>query len=96
MKAIVRKRQRRILVEDDKRELVFIVRESIVDPQKIDRWIKRNDIPGSSLYIPSPATSTPSAVHCRTVSKRGSPVPSPIYLAPIFLLGGIISATQSP
>ncbi|OCK86702.1 uncharacterized protein K441DRAFT_457281, partial [Cenococcum geophilum 1.58] len=55
MKAIVRKRQRRTLVEDDKRELVFIVRDSIVDPQKINQWIKRNDVPGSFLYAPSPA-----------------------------------------
>ena len=55
MKAIVRKRQRRTLVEDDKRELVFTVRDSIVDPQKIDRWMKRNDVPGSFLYAPSPA-----------------------------------------
>jgi hypothetical protein len=55
MKAIVRKRQRRKLVEDDKGELVFMVRDSKVEPQKIDRWMKRNDVPETFLYAPSPA-----------------------------------------
>jgi hypothetical protein len=55
MKAIVRKRQQRKLVEGDKRELVFTVRGSKVESQKIDRWIKRNDVPESFLYAPSPA-----------------------------------------
>ncbi|KAF2190067.1 hypothetical protein K469DRAFT_682227 [Zopfia rhizophila CBS 207.26] len=45
MKAIVRKRQQRKLVEDHSRELSFTVRGYNVEPEKIDRWMKRNDVP---------------------------------------------------
>lgn len=55
MEAIVRKRQRRKLDEKDKRELVFKVRGNTVEPEKIDRWMKRNEIPESLPYAPSPA-----------------------------------------
>lgn len=55
MEAIVRKQQRRKLVENDKNTLQFTVRGSIVEPQKIDRWMKRNNVPDSVLYVPSPA-----------------------------------------
>jgi hypothetical protein len=55
MKSIVRKRQRRKLVDSDKGELVFAVRENIVEPEKVDRWMKRNGIGESTLYAPSPA-----------------------------------------
>jgi len=55
MKAIVRKRQQRKLVESNKGELAFIVRGNIVEPKKVDRWMKRNEIPESILYAPSPA-----------------------------------------
>jgi hypothetical protein len=55
MQAIVRKRQRRKLVETNKAELVFEVRDSVVPPQKIERWMKRNDVVESFLYVPSPA-----------------------------------------
>ena len=55
MKAIVKKRLQRKLVESDKGELIFTVRGSTVEPKKIDRWIKRNEIPESVLYAPSPA-----------------------------------------
>ena len=55
MKAIVRKRQKRRLVETDKRELVFIVRNQPVEPQKIERWMNRHKVADSFLYIPSPA-----------------------------------------
>jgi len=54
MRAIVRKRQRRKLVEDNKAELAFTVRGKTVEPQKVDRWMKRNNVPESSLYA-SPA-----------------------------------------
>ncbi|KAF2467662.1 uncharacterized protein BDR25DRAFT_291611 [Lindgomyces ingoldianus] len=98
MEAIVRKQQQRKLLEVDKRELEFTVRGSRVKPQKIDRWMKRNSVTKNSLYAPSPATSTPSAVDCRTISERGSPVPSPAY-SPAALNaspGGAMSAAQSP
>jgi len=55
MKAIVKKRLQRKLVESDKGELIFAVRGNTVEPKKIDRWMKRNEIPESVLYAPSPA-----------------------------------------
>jgi hypothetical protein len=55
MQAIVRKRQRRKLIETNKAELVFEVRDSIVPLQKIERWMKRNEVVESFLYAPSPA-----------------------------------------
>lgn len=55
MKAIVRKRQRRNIVENGRGELAFWVRDNEVEPQKIDRWMKRNNIPADILYGASPA-----------------------------------------
>jgi len=55
MKAIVRMRQQRKLVETNKRELGFKVRGNLVEPEKIDRWMKRNEIPEDMVYAPSPA-----------------------------------------
>lgn len=55
MKAIVRKRQQRKLVETGKGELMFKVRGSVVEPRKIDRWMKKEGVPESMLYAPSPA-----------------------------------------
>jgi hypothetical protein len=55
MQAVVRKRLKRKLVETNKGELVFSVRDNKVDPKKVDRWMKRNKIPESALYHPSPA-----------------------------------------
>jgi hypothetical protein len=55
MKAIVKKRQQRKLVERDKGELIFTVRGNVVEPKKVDRWMKRNEISESVLYTPSPA-----------------------------------------
>ena len=54
MKAIVRKRQHRRLVEGRKAELVFRVRGKEVDAQKIDRWMKRHGISENQLDVPSP------------------------------------------
>jgi hypothetical protein len=56
MKAIVRKRQRRRLVETDKANLAFTVRDSVVvESEKIVRWMKRNGVSEEALYAPSPA-----------------------------------------
>ncbi|PSN58555.1 hypothetical protein BS50DRAFT_154072 [Corynespora cassiicola Philippines] len=44
MEAIVRKRQKRKLVEVNKGPLVFEVRDSQVEPQKIERWMKRHKL----------------------------------------------------
>jgi hypothetical protein len=55
MKAIVRKRQQRKLVETNKGGLIFKVRGSLVEPEKIDRWMKRNGILEEMVYVPSPA-----------------------------------------
>jgi hypothetical protein len=60
MKAIVRKRQQRRLVED-KGDLRFTVRGTPVEPQKIQRWMKRNEVSESFLYVPSPAA-------CKSIS----------------------------
>ncbi|KAM0207689.1 hypothetical protein ACHAQI_007486 [Fusarium lateritium] len=79
MAAIVRKRQQRKLVDNDKGEQSFTVRGRTVEPQKIDRWMNRHEIPQTALYAPSPAASTPSAVGCRTISEIGSVAPSPVF-----------------
>jgi len=55
MKPIVRKRQYRRLVETNKGELMFRIRGNVVDPEKIERWMKRNQIPEDMVYAPSPA-----------------------------------------
>ena len=55
MRAIVRKRQTRKLVECDKGNLDFRVRGSRVPPQKIKRWMKRHEVDDSALYVPSSA-----------------------------------------
>ncbi|KAF2811289.1 TPR-like protein [Mytilinidion resinicola] len=98
MKAIVRKRQKRKLVEVDRGELIFEVRGRKVEPQNIDRWMKRHHHPEGFLYAPSPAASTPSDVGCRTVSERDSPAPSPAYSAgiPCFSPAAVTSVAHSP
>ena len=53
MKAMVRKRQQRILLEKEKGELMFRLRGSVVEPHKIDRWMKRNDITQNAAFSPS-------------------------------------------
>jgi hypothetical protein len=55
MKAIVRKRQKRKLIDTNKPELRFKVREKVVDSKKVDRWIKRNNLPENDPVAPSPA-----------------------------------------
>jgi hypothetical protein len=55
MRAIVRKRQQRRLNERNRGDLVFEVRGDTVEPHKIDRWMKRHNVPDSLLYAPSPA-----------------------------------------
>jgi hypothetical protein len=52
MKGIIRKRQRRNLVEVEKKPLEFSVRGRKVEDQKIDRFMKRYGIPQSLLYSP--------------------------------------------
>jgi hypothetical protein len=51
----VRKRLKRKLVETHKGQLVFEVRGSQVELQKIERWMKRYHVVDSALYAPSPA-----------------------------------------
>lgn len=98
MKAIVRKRQKRKLVETDKRELIFEVRNRQVESQKIERWMKRHGVADSFLHEPSPAASTPSAVGCHTVSERGSPALVSTYspVASVSSPGGVYIAAQIP
>jgi hypothetical protein len=54
MMVIVRKRQKRRLLEVDKGELTFELRGSMVESENIDRWMKRNGITDKMLYTPSP------------------------------------------
>lgn len=54
MSFIVMKRQHRRLVETDKRELVFRVRNQKVLAAKIERWMKSNKVPSDEIYLPSP------------------------------------------
>lgn len=55
MKAIVRKRQTRKLVDIDKKPLHFEIRGNSVEPKKVDGWMKRNNVQENILYHPSPA-----------------------------------------
>ena len=55
MMVIVRKRQKRRLVDVNKGELIFELRGSMVESENIDRWMKRNGITDKLLYAPSPA-----------------------------------------
>ncbi|KLO88867.1 uncharacterized protein LW93_12282 [Fusarium fujikuroi] len=98
MTAIARKHQQREILETDKRKLRFMVRGREVDAGKIDRWMDRNNVPRNDLYAPSPATSTPSAVDCRTISERGSLAHSPALseMSLTFSTGGITPVAQSP
>jgi hypothetical protein len=63
MKAIIRKRQKRKLVETEKSDLVFQVRGVIVDTAKIDRWMQTHGAPKSTLYSSSPAASRCTGSH---------------------------------
>jgi len=54
MKAIVRKRQQRRLVETEKGDLAFQVRGNVGEPEKIDRWMKRHMVAENTVYAPSP------------------------------------------
>ncbi|KAH7255284.1 uncharacterized protein BKA55DRAFT_537697 [Fusarium redolens] len=104
MAAIVRKRQQRKILESEKREQIFTVRDREVEPQKIDRWMSRHEISQTHLYAPSPAASdtnskaTPSAVDCRTVSERGSIAESPAFseMSLNFSSGGSTPRALSP
>ena len=53
MKAIVRKRQTRQLVEVGKKPLHFKIRENSVELEKVERWMKRNNVQETILYGPS-------------------------------------------
>jgi len=57
MKAIVRHHQQRNLVETDKNDLKFRVRGQDIEPDKIERWMKRHNVMDSMLYAPSPDAS---------------------------------------
>lgn len=63
MEAIVRKQQQRRLVDSEKGGLTFTVRGNEVEPQKIDRYMKRKKIPEGVVYVPSPA-------ECKIVLKQ--------------------------
>jgi hypothetical protein len=52
MKAIVRKQQRRKLLEN-KGGLIFMVRGRTVEQEKITRFMKRNSVSESLLYSPN-------------------------------------------
>jgi hypothetical protein len=61
MKAIVRKQQKRKLIETDKQGLQFSIRGNTVEESKVVRWMKSHGIPESSLYAPSPAACKSSS-----------------------------------
>jgi hypothetical protein len=54
MKAIVRKKQKRKLIEVDQRDLEFRVRGFEVPARKINRYMREKGIAESSLYPESP------------------------------------------
>jgi hypothetical protein len=55
MKAIVRKRLERKLLEPNRPEFSFRVRNVEVEAAKIDRWMHSYAVPESTLYAPSSA-----------------------------------------
>jgi hypothetical protein len=67
MKAIVRKRQHRRIIETSKKELNFRIRGDTVPPQKIDRWIKSYGISEHVVYAPSPAAGERPGTFCSMV-----------------------------
>lgn len=97
MKAIVRKNQERKLLHPQKGLLAFEVRDIVVETEKIERWMKRNNIIESSLYTYSPAP-TPADVVCYTISDRGSPaiVPESSPVASIMSPDSMRSIPNSP
>ncbi|KAF2668140.1 TPR-like protein [Microthyrium microscopicum] len=68
MKVIVRKRQQRKINDPNRGELRFRLREHTVDPEKIDRWMKRKNIASDEVYSPSSIASTPTALSFQTRS----------------------------
>ncbi|CAN9213187.1 unnamed protein product [Alternaria alternata] len=58
MKAIVRHRQQRNLIDTDKGSFKFRVRGREVEPQKIERWMRKHELRESMIYAPSPTGST--------------------------------------
>jgi hypothetical protein len=64
MQCIVRKRQKRKLVEVDKPEQIYEVRGNRVEEAKIDRWMNTHDVPDSMLYTPSPAACKYATIRC--------------------------------
>jgi hypothetical protein len=56
MEAIVRHRQRRRLLENNKRDLKFRVRGFEVPSQKIERWMKKRGITADMPYAPNSPT----------------------------------------
>ncbi|EAT83723.2 hypothetical protein SNOG_08555 [Parastagonospora nodorum SN15] len=57
MKSIVKKRQKRKIIEDDKAELMFSVRGNELDSTKIDRWMREHNVDEDELYSPSSLVS---------------------------------------
>jgi hypothetical protein len=56
MKFIVWKRQQRRLLAAGRRELVFKVRNEVVQQAKIDRWMERNGIAPDTQFDPGSVT----------------------------------------
>ncbi|KAM0233620.1 hypothetical protein ACHAPO_006907 [Fusarium lateritium] len=71
MSAIVKKRQKRKLVEVDKREQVFTVRGRNVEPHKIDRWMARNEV--SQTSFPAPVNQHPATRASASYSSVSNP-----------------------
>ncbi|OIW27887.1 hypothetical protein CONLIGDRAFT_705860 [Coniochaeta ligniaria NRRL 30616] len=82
MKAIVRKGQIRTVAEPDKRSLTFELRGEVVPKEKIDRFMKREQVPFDAIYSPSSGAETPAdgILDCWTPATRFSvgrtPTPS--------------------
>lgn len=83
MTAIVRKRQQRKLVEIDKGELIFTIRGSTVESQKIDRWMNRHRVPENLLYAPSPAACKCDGYCLHTTADMLKP-PHPLCAVELF------------
>jgi hypothetical protein len=63
MKYIVKRKQKRKLLEVDKAELDFRVKGNDVDKVKIDRWMRNNGLSDSLLYSPASAVCMSSPSH---------------------------------
>lgn len=72
MKAIVRKRQQRLITEPAKPGYVFELRGQPVHEEKIKRFMTREEIPVDAVYSPSSGAPTPADTNIECWTPKAS------------------------